>query len=209
MKKKVQDFWTSKYEDALFNMQLDEISNNYVKDYEKLYPFMQNRILEQNDDRTISIICTSYLEMVIDEFLDNFIPNKNCIITKETGIAFKLNLIRAFQIIPTHFINFSDCIKNIRNEFAHNHEVICFDDIKISSKLAHNITDLEKYWKKYKENMHSNYKEKLTYKDMYIDLWERCIDAFYLFNLNAIAYKKLLKNKDYKKHLNRCLNESN
>ena len=56
-----------------------------------------------------------------------------------------INYIRAFKIIPDHILEATKCVKDIRNEFAHNIEILKIEDLneKLLSKLNYFIESYE------------------------------------------------------------------
>jgi hypothetical protein len=165
-----------------------------------LPPFF-NRLNKIDDDRSFVILATSVLEYQIDRFLKFFIPNYQVLINDKTNLVTKINLIRAFNLIPEHFPDMLDNIRNIRNDFAHNLKIDSFIDANESEKLPGHIEEMRRLWDKFQNDM-IYWKENEPLYLMFKDIWRVCIEGLRVFELNIRLFRQETEKKEFINHLN-------
>jgi hypothetical protein len=193
MRKEKHSFFISLKNDCLFNTQFEFWDG---MDWNKDVPVYFKRLNEIKDDRSFVILATSVLEYEIDRFLNNFIPDPEIIIKENTSLAMKINLIKAFRIIPPHICMVADLIKNIRNEFAHNLKIDSFKDADNSKVLPKLLIKMEEIWKQFELDMcyyHSGESLVLMFKD----LWRVTFEALRVFETNVRLFRQETEKREY------------
>jgi hypothetical protein len=111
--------------------------------------FKENRLVDifqrvkgTGDDRSRSILINLILENQTDTLLGCLINNYEKYL-KETNPSFynKLSLLDSFDMLPEQIFKSINCLREIRNCFAHNLYIDKFDDLdqKIKTKIDHVI----------------------------------------------------------------------
>ncbi len=170
-----------------------------------LPPFFK-RLNEIKDDRSFVILASSVLEYQIDRFLKAFIPNHKLLVNDRTNFVTKINLIRAFNLIPEHFPDMLDNIRNIRNDFAHNLKIDNFNDANKSEKLPKHIEEMKKLWNNYQNDMRY-WNEDKPLQLMYKDIWSVCIEGLRVFESNIRLFRQETEKKEFIDHLNKLSTE--
>lgn len=152
-------------------------------------PDFFKRLNNIEDDRSFIILAASVLEMRVEMFLKSAIPNSNAIINDRTSFAKKLELVRAFNYIPTHFIDIADLLRSIRNDFAHDYSIDSFDDAVKIEKLPGRLIKMDKMWSLYKSDM-IYWKKDRPIRLQYKDLWRICIEGFKVYQLNVELFRQ-------------------
>ena len=104
-------------------------SNN--QQAEEIYAKLKN----DSNHRSRVIMAGIITENYIDRFLKLFFVN----FTELTDImafnfSFKIKLIRSLNFIPADILKYCDCIRESRNQFAHNLDIETIDHIKPKTK---------------------------------------------------------------------------
>ena len=170
-----------------------------------LPPFFK-RLNEINDDRSFVILASSVLEYQIERFLKAFIPNYKLLVNDRTNLVTKINLIRAFNLIPEHFPDMLDNIRNIRNDFAHNLKIDNFNDANKSEKLPKHIEEMTKLWNNFQNDM-CYWKENDPLQLMFKDIWRVCIEGLRVFESNVRLFRQETEKKEFINHLSKLSTE--
>jgi hypothetical protein len=94
-------------------------------------PEFYRRIEQSGDDRSYVILTAIVLENQYDAFLTILIPGFKALRdNKDFGFSLKIELLRAFRFIPPLIPRCADCVRQIRNDFAHKLEIDRIDGIK-------------------------------------------------------------------------------
>ena len=166
-----------------------------------LPPFFK-RLNKIKDDRSFVILATSVLEYQIDRFLKAFIPNHQILINDKTNLVTKINLIRAFNLIPEHFPDMLDNIRNIRNDFAHNLKIDSFSDAGESEKLPGHVEEMKKFWDKFQNDM-CYWEENKPLRLMFKDIWRVCVEGLRVFESNVRLFRQETEKKEFITYLNK------
>jgi hypothetical protein len=183
--KPYQNVFTSLKRDCLFQEQFVEWD---PRDWNKDMPDFFRRLNRLKDDRAFVILAHTVLEYEIDRFLRIFIPKPDIILNNITFFG-KVNLIRAFQLIPPDLIKIAEVINNIRNCFAHELNVDSFEEAENTGQMSAHISEMKRLWKKYKYDM-NYYQEGGELRLMYKDLWSVALEGFRVYELNIKLFRQ-------------------
>lgn len=87
-------------------------------------PEFYRRIEQSGDDRSYVILTAIVLENQYDAFLQILVPGFKALRdSKGFGFSLKIELLRAFRLIPPLIPRCADCVRQIRNDFAHRLEI--------------------------------------------------------------------------------------
>lgn len=80
-----------------------------------------DRISETGDDRSKIILAGIIVEWYLDRILKYlFVDYKNLSNRSDFTFSFKISILRSLRLIPLDIVIMCDCVRKIRNEFAHN-----------------------------------------------------------------------------------------
>jgi hypothetical protein len=82
-----------------------------------------------DDDRLLAIVAALVVEEKLDHLLRLFLPGYHKLQSEQFGFAMKIRLLEALKLIPFRFTSAADCIRLIRNEFAHDLEKRRFEQL--------------------------------------------------------------------------------
>ena len=159
--------YISNKNNCLFKEQFDSWE---LFDWNEDMPPYFERLNEIGDDRSFVILACSVMEYQIDRFLKTFIPKPEILINENIYLNNKFSIIQAFNLIPPHFVQIMNTIRNIRNDFAHNLNIDAFSDSEKSKKLPKHIAEMKRLWEKFKNDM-CYWNEGESLRLMYKDIW--------------------------------------
>jgi hypothetical protein len=110
----------------------------------RLPEFMQ-RIEKTGDDRSFVIVSAVVVERYLDALLEAIAPTYRHLSEKrEFTFSLKLDLLSSLKLIPPHIVRVADCLRKIRNEFAHDLDCDQLErlDPRLKSALAQNVREL-------------------------------------------------------------------
>ncbi|HBZ68107.1 MAG TPA: hypothetical protein DEO70_14835 [Bacteroidales bacterium] len=88
------------------------------------------RILKTGDDRSKTILAGIIIEHYLDRLLSLlFVDYKFLTERSDFTYSFKISLLKSLRIIPHSIITMCDCVRKVRNEFAHNFEIESINNI--------------------------------------------------------------------------------
>jgi hypothetical protein len=95
-----------------------------------------NRIANTGDDRSKIILAGIIVEFYLDRILKElFVDYKNLTERSDFTFSFKIALLKSLRLIPGNVITMCDCVRRVRNVFAHNLDI---DDIDQADKSIKN-----------------------------------------------------------------------
>lgn len=195
--KKSHSVYKSEIKESLFDEQFDLWeSSNWNNDM----PHFFKRLNQIDDDRSFVILATSVLEFQVNRFLKCFIPESQILVNFNTNFATKLNIIKAFNLIPKQFPNMIDCIKSIRNEFAHTFEIDSFDDANESTKLPNHLKDLDRFWTQFESDM-CYWKKGEPLRLKFKDIWRVTIEGLRAYESNVRLFRQETEKVEFIDHL--------
>lgn len=198
-KNKFYSVFVSPEDDCLFREQFERWERFDWND--DMPPFFK-RLNKINDDRSFVILATSVIEYQIDRFLATFIPNDRVLVNENTNLSTKINIIKAFNLIPPQFPIMLDCLRNIRNDFAHNLKIDSFLDADQSEKLPVHIAELQKLWTKFKQDM-CYWKEGEPLRLMFKDIWRVSVEGLRIFESNIRLFRQETEKREFISHLHK------
>lgn len=116
--------WSNNTDDKIFKDPHIDLSR------ENRLPSLFAKIKSSGDNRSRLILVNLILESLTDALLAHLIKRYSHF-AKETNPSFhsKLSLLRAFNLIPDQVILSINCLREIRNRFAHKLDVTSFNDL--------------------------------------------------------------------------------
>lgn len=202
-KKKNHSVYISGKEECLFPQQFDLWEKSDWND--DLPPFFK-RLNKIEDDRSFIILATSVLEYQIDRFLKAFIPKHQILVNDKTNLVTKINIIRAFNLIPEHFPDMLDVLRNIRNDFAHNLKIDSFENENESEKLPLHIGEMRRFWNTFQKDM-CYWTEGKPLRLMFKDIWRVCLEGLRVYESNIRLFRQETEKKEFINHLNKLSKE--
>lgn len=172
---------------------------------EDMPPYFE-RLNEISDDRSFVILACSVMEYQIDRFLKTFIPKPEILINENTNLNNKVLIIQAFNLIPPHFVQIMNTIRNIRNDFAHNLNIDSFSDSEKSEKLPKHIAEMKRLWEKFKNDM-CYWNEGESLRLMYKDIWRVCIEGMRVYESNIRLFRQETEKIEFIQHLQKLSTE--
>ena len=100
--------------------ELKLISEQYTE-YERI-------IREAKEERLLGLVGAISMEEALDFFLGAYIPDYHRIERQRDFTLFiKIEIARSLRIIPAHILDAAELINSVRNKFAHELKISCFD----------------------------------------------------------------------------------
>jgi hypothetical protein len=114
----------------------ENIEENNSKSWE-----LFERISKTGDDRSKSILAGIIVEHYLDRILKLlFIDYKFLTDRSDFTYSFKISLLKSLRLIPHNIIIMCDCVRKVRNEFAHNLELENIQEIDLKiQKQVHQL----------------------------------------------------------------------
>lgn len=109
---------------------VDENNENAWKEIE--------RISQTGDDRSKTILAGIMVEHYLDRLLKLlFIDYKFLTDRSDYTFSFRISILKSLRLIPNNIITMCDCVRKVRNEFAHNLTINRISEIdkKIQSQI--------------------------------------------------------------------------
>ena len=91
-------------------------------------PELFKKMESTGDDRSFAIVSALVIEHHIDRFLQIWIPGYNKLSERFT-FSLKIDLLDALKLIPHHILRCTECIRKVRNDFAHHLDLDSFKRI--------------------------------------------------------------------------------
>lgn len=79
---------------------------------------------ESLDDRSLALVSAMISENYVDRMLKLLLPTFEA--KREGAASMKINLLAAFNIVPTHLTTAADLLNKTRNQFAHHLDLTSF-----------------------------------------------------------------------------------
>jgi len=81
------------------------------------------------DDRAAVVVCALCVEDSVDEMIKALFPKGGLFVGKrDIGLALKIDMLRAFKIIPARILHDCHLIRRVRNDFAHHLRLASLSD---------------------------------------------------------------------------------
>src|SRR2546430_2053361 len=93
------------------------------------HPEFYRRMESSGDDRSYVLVAVMVVESMCDDILRKVIPGFNTLRdNRDFGFSLKIELLRALRLIPPAIPRCADCVRQVRNEFAHNLSIDKIED---------------------------------------------------------------------------------
>jgi hypothetical protein len=110
--------WVGEQGDSVFT----EPYIDYQFQPNQLPGFLQ-KIDRAGDDRSFVLVTAVVVERYLDELLQAIAPGYHKLADqRDFTFSLKIELLKAFGLIPPHIVQAADLLRKVRNEFAHNIE---------------------------------------------------------------------------------------
>jgi hypothetical protein len=163
-------------------------------------PDFFRRMEESGDDRSYVILTALILEYQYDSFLEILIPGfKNLRDNKDFSFSVKIELLRALRLIPPLIPRCADCIRQIRNEFAHNLEIEGIDGVKVDL-IARAKALYNEVYEPYKQTHDSK-----TLREIFHGLAHWAIMGLRAYRPNVQALRLLINNSEFSTNLQKAV----
>lgn len=186
-------FWDGNSEESLFyKPMVDSFSKNDLNDF-------NHKIADIKDERLHAIVSGLVVETLLDRFLSLLMPKYDkYLLNKDVNFSTKINILKAFAIIPVNIINCADCVRQVRNEFAHNLEKVKFEDLE--DKIRNQIIGIYgNIYQKKNENLFECFRNLIFYYSSGIDL--------YMTNLSVL--NSIIRSKEFIENISNEFQEKN
>lgn len=116
------------FETSMFDIEnVDDNNNNTWKEFE--------RISETGDDRSKTILAGIIVEHYLDRLLKLlFIDYKLLTERPDFTFSFKISMLKSLRLIPNDILLMCDCVRKVRNIFAHNFEIENIEELETKVK---------------------------------------------------------------------------
>jgi|GEM_PF-1780594 len=157
------------------------------------------KINETDDERSFVILLALLMEVQIDSVIMAFFPGYKTLLDRsEITLSIKIELIRSLKIIPTSVLKLADCVRKIRNEFAHHLEFSKIVDLGNNKNKL--LVELNRLCKKHNQYLrYSMYSD--NYRDKYQDIAVFVIEALKEYEPTIKVIRKEIESFEFKKHL--------
>lgn len=89
---------------------------------------------KSGDDRSFTIITLSIIDSQLDKMLQTIMPDCDKLEDNDLTVGFKINILISLKLIPRRILQCADCIRKIRNEFAHEFKLQSLEEIDQKNK---------------------------------------------------------------------------
>ncbi len=174
----------------------------HAEDWNLAVPNFLRRINKLRDDRAMVIMSALTIEHYLDSVLACWIPKYRTLSeNRDFTFSLKLDLLDSCRLIPTYIMNYADCVRKLRNDFAHDVDADSIEELGTKKlSLLHGI--LQSHFGKeiLKENSERDLVAILThtvllglfaYKASIRLMRENIESEQYLLSLRSEAKKKL------------------
>jgi hypothetical protein len=95
------------------------------------HPEFYRRLNASGDDRSYVLLAAMIVESLCDNMLRALIPGFSKLRdNRDFGFSAKIELVQALRLIPSVIPRCADCVRSVRNEFAHNLFIEKLADVK-------------------------------------------------------------------------------
>jgi hypothetical protein len=159
------------------------------------------KINESVDDRAYVIFAAGLLEKQITQILQIIFPKYKLFEDVDSfTFSMKIRTLKALNLLPNHFLNFSDLVREIRNVFAHNIDIESFDDFAMHPKLLKKLQKIDSYCAEWKDNLVKSNFDNL-WRDKFDDIYRLALEGLFCYEENVKALFDKIWNKEFIKEL--------
>ena len=157
-----------------------------VKRISDQYESYQKFLEGTKEERLLALIGALSMEEALDLFLGAYLPDYSRLEeSRDFSLSMKIDLAHSLRLIPTHILHTADLVRAIRNKFAHDLSIDCFDSLdnnKFKNKLR----------VRFKELFPDNTNTSLAIKDMFISIVEAVILGLGIYASHLMAAKEYI-----------------
>lgn len=169
------------------------ISGQYAE-YERL-------VREAKEERLLALIGAMSMEEALDFFLRAYIPDYSRLEeNRDFSLSMKIDLAYSLRLIPTHILNTADLVRGIRNRFAHDLSIDCFDSLDDSFKNKLRV--------KFKELFPDDTNAGPAFADMFVKVVDGVIIGLEIYASNLKNAREYIYSEDFLKKLINVLRTS-
>lgn len=164
----------------------------HTEDIQAHLDTMWQHYKDVTDERLMALVGALCIETSLDVLLGNFIENYELLRTdSDFTFSIKIKIARSMCLIPNKILNSCGLTRQVRNEFAHNLEISCFNHLeaKYSGKF-------EPYVREF--NVRDRDWSDLV--SLYRDLVSFTIAALTAYSFQLRALKSYLKTNSFREH---------
>lgn len=178
MNNKRKGFFDGEEGESLFNKPFfDVISENNV-------PELFKKVDGLDDHRLLAIVTALLVENRVDAILKLVFPRYKLLLEKqEFTFSMKLTILEALRYLPSSIVKASHAIRKVRNAFAHNMNLVHFDDLEDKVKKRVMVSSWNQtYGQAHKElpdDLHTVFKNISFYSVFGLDTYMSNISAFH------------------------------
>jgi hypothetical protein len=99
----------------------------------KQYTEYERIIREAKEERLLGLVGAISMEEALDFILEAYIPDYRGL-EPHLSPSLKIRLTRSLNIIPAQILDAADLINSVRNKFAHELKISCFDALDSGTK---------------------------------------------------------------------------
>lgn len=162
------------------------ISGRYTE-YERL-------VSEAEEERLLALIGAMSMEEVLDWFLGAYIPGYRSL-EEDFSLSIKIRLARSLRIVPEHILGAAALINNVRNKFAHNLRISCFDALDNGTK--------DNLRQKRGVFFPNDINTDLTVKDMFVKVVDGVILGFEIYTSHVRIAREYIYSDDFVNELSK------
>ena len=183
-----------KKSESLFRRPVIWFIQEDFKHIKEQYEGYQKLIEGAKEERLLALIGALSMEEALDLFLAAYIPDYHRLEKQRDFTLFiKIELARSLRIIPAHILDAAALINSVRNKFAHDLKIDCFDSL--DSGTQDNLK--QKHGVFFPDNTNVS----LTVKDMFIHIVEALIVGLGIYASHLRTAKEYIYSADFSQQL--------
>ena len=167
------------------------------KEFERIkeqYESYQKLIEGAKEERLLVLISALSMEEALDLFLAAYIPDYHRLEKQRDFTLFiKIELARSLRIIPVHILDAAALINSVRNKFAHDLKIDCFDSL--NSGTQYNLK--QKHGVVFSDSTNTSPKIKVTF----ISIVEAVIVGLGIYSSHLRVAKEYIYSDDFAQRL--------
>jgi len=180
---------------SLFNRPLIWGLEEDLKLLRAQYTEYERLISEAEEERLLALVGAMSMAEALDFFLRAYIPGYRKLekLERDFTLFMKIELARSLKIIPAHIFDAADLVRDIRNKFAHDLRISCFDDLDEPTK--------DKLKQKHSAFYPKNTNNDITLADVFHKVVDGVIISFEIYASNLRIARDYIHSGDFIKEL--------
>jgi hypothetical protein len=168
---------------------------DYKSISEQLTKYM-NLALKAKEERLLVLIGALSMEEALDSFLSAYIPDyKRILENTDFTLSMKIEIAFSLRLIPRHILHTADLVRGIRNKFAHDLSIDCFDslDKKLKNRLR----------VRFKEFCPEEEINNVELSKLFEQIIQFIVSALGIYQFQSKAAKEYIYSEDFLNELNK------